>query len=196
MTPGSSVFIIARDPARSIRRGRQLFQRKFTDGAGLRAARQRRRRATSHANAALGAGLADSCAGCHGRPRGSAGFGGDVVTRPDSRDAPHLFGLGLQEMLGGRDDHRPARIARRTRSTRRREPGGSRSRARCRTKGINFGTIRAFPNGSVDTTGVRGVDADLRVRPFFAHGGTISIREFVVGAFNAEMGLQARRSDH
>jgi CxxC motif-containing protein (DUF1111 family) len=35
------------------------------------------------------------------------------------------------------------------------------------------------------------VDADLRVRPFFAHGGTISIREFLVGAFNAEMGLQS-----
>ena len=46
-----------------------------------------------------GAGLADSCAACHGRPQGSAGFGGDVFTRPGSRDAPHLFGLGLQEML-------------------------------------------------------------------------------------------------
>lgn len=34
-------------------------------------------------------------------------------------------------------------------------------------------------------------DRDLRVRPFFAHGGTISIREFVAGAFNDEMGLQA-----
>ena len=38
---------------------------------------------------------------------------------------------------------------------------------------------------------IQGVDADLRVRPFFHHGGTISIREFVVGALNAEMGLQA-----
>jgi CxxC motif-containing protein (DUF1111 family) len=37
---------------------------------------------------------------------------------------------------------------------------------------------------------VQGVDPDLRVRPFFAHGGTISIREFAVGALNAEMGLQ------
>ena len=50
-------------------------------------------------DATIGAGVVDSCAGCHGRPRGSAGFGGDVFTRPDSRDAPHLFGLGLQEML-------------------------------------------------------------------------------------------------
>ena len=53
-----------------------------------------------HATPALGAGMADSCAGCHGRPRGAAGSGGDVFTRPDSRDAPHLFGLGLKEMLG------------------------------------------------------------------------------------------------
>jgi hypothetical protein len=35
------------------------------------------------------------------------------------------------------------------------------------------------------------VDPDLRVRPFFAHGGTISMREFVVGALNAEMGMQS-----
>src|SRR5687768_17766897 len=34
-TPGSSSYIIARDPARSIRRGRQLFQRKFTLAQGL-----------------------------------------------------------------------------------------------------------------------------------------------------------------
>ncbi|HKA22973.1 MAG TPA: hypothetical protein VKN18_32190, partial [Blastocatellia bacterium] len=34
MTPDSSSFIIARDPFRSIRRGRQLFQRKFTRAEG------------------------------------------------------------------------------------------------------------------------------------------------------------------
>jgi hypothetical protein len=35
------------------------------------------------------------------------------------------------------------------------------------------------------------VNPDLRVRPFFLQGGTISIREFAVGAFDAEMGLEA-----
>src|SRR5215831_2441793 len=93
MTPDSSIFIIRRDPFRSIRRGRQLFQRKMSrsegvgpivgDGSG-----------DINRVLAIGAGFSDSCAGCHGRPRGSAGSGGDVVTRPDSRDAPHLFGLG------------------------------------------------------------------------------------------------------
>jgi mono/diheme cytochrome c family protein len=188
MTPGSSKYIIARDPARSIRRGRQLFQRKFTLSQGV-GPRARDGIGDIFAEANIGAGLVESCAGCHGRPRGSAGFGGDVFTRPDSRDAPHLFGLGLQEMLGDeitselrsiRD--RAISDARRSRSTVTRT---------LTSKGINYGSIRAFSSGKVDTSGVRGVDADLRVRPFFAHGGTISIREFVVGAFNDEMGLQA-----
>ena len=52
------------------------------------------------------------------------------------------------------------------------------------------GRIKSFANGSADTCQLRGVDADLRVQPFFAQGGTISIREFVVGAFTAEMGVE------
>ncbi len=42
---------------------------------------------------------------------------------------------------------------------------------------------------------VHGVDTDLRVRPFFAQGKTISMREFIVGALDAEMGLQAHDPD-
>src|SRR5262245_36978551 len=34
-TPDSSRFIVQRDPFRAIRRGRQLFQRKFTAAQGL-----------------------------------------------------------------------------------------------------------------------------------------------------------------
>src|SRR5437870_704191 len=34
-TPGSSIYLIKRDPARSIRRGRELFQRKFTAEQGV-----------------------------------------------------------------------------------------------------------------------------------------------------------------
>ena len=131
----------------------------------------------------------DSCAGCHGRPKGSAGSGGDVATRPDSRDAPHLFGLGLKEMLADE-------ITSDLRAIRAEAVEDTRNLQRTVTKaldskGINYGSIIARPNGTVDTSLVRGVDPDLRVRPFFAHGGKISIREFVVGAFNDEMGLQA-----
>jgi len=187
-TPGSSIFIIERDPFRAIRRGRQLFQRKFTrnqrqgpvtgDGAG-----------DINTNLAIGAGLVDSCAGCHGRPRGSAGAGGNVVTRPDSRDAPHLFGLGLKEILAD-EITADLREIRRTAIKQARRDGRSVS-VSLESKGIRYGSITARPNGSVDSFRVEGVDPDLRVRPFSLHGGTISIREFVVGALNNEMGLRA-----
>src|SRR5690349_6637762 len=147
MTPGSSTFIIKRDPARSIRRGRQLFQRKFTVEQGV-GPRTNDGMGDIAADASIGAGLADSCASCHGRPRGSAGFGGDVVTRPDSRDAPHLFGLGLQEMLGDeittdlrniRAQAIAAAVQFHTTVVR-----------NLTSKGISYGTIRAFANGTVD----------------------------------------------
>ena len=188
MTPDSSSFIIARDPYRAIRRGRQLFQRKFTraegqgpvtgDGSG-----------DINSKLAIGAGLADSCAACHGRPRGAAGSGGDVPTRPDSRDAPHLFGLGLKEMLA---DEITSDL-RATRASAIAEASGNHHPVTKSliSKGINYGAITANPDGTVNTSDVQGVDPDLRVRPFFHQGGTISIREFVIGALNNEMGLQA-----
>jgi mono/diheme cytochrome c family protein len=187
MTPGSSRYILRRDPFRSIRRGRQLFQRKFTrgqgqgplsfDGAG-----------DIETNLAIGAGLADSCAACHGRPKGSAGTGGDVVTRPDSRDAPHLFGLGLKEMLA--DEITADLRSIRDLAVSEARFSGRRTTKQLKSKGISYGSITASGDGSVDTSNVRGVDADLRVRPFFAHGGTISIREFIAGAMKNEMGLE------
>jgi hypothetical protein len=191
-TLGSSLCIMHRDPFRSIRRGRQLFQRKFTrvegqgpnsgDGAG-----------DIETNLAIGAGLADSCAACHGRPRGSAGHGGDVVTRPDSRDAPHLFGLGLKEMLA--DEITADLRVIRDQAISGACLAGRRTTRPLRSKGISYGFISADVDGSVDTSGVRGVDPDLRVRPFFAHGGTISIREFIAGAMKNEMGLEVVDSD-
>ncbi len=188
MTPGSSIYLIQRDPARSVRRGRQLFQRKFTLAQGF-GPRTSDGIGDIESTGAIGAGLVESCAGCHGRPRGSAGFGGDVVTRPDSRDAPHLFGLGLQEMLA--DEITADLRAIRAQALAQAAGQGTPSVRALVSKGISYGSIRANPNGTVDTTGVRGIDADLRVRPFFAHGDTVSIREFVVGAFNDEMGLQS-----
>jgi hypothetical protein len=192
LTEDSSTFIIGRDPFRAIRRGRQLFQRKFPvsrgqgpltgDGVG-----------DIERIRIIGAGLADSCAACHGRPRGAAGFGGDVVTRPDSRDAPHLFGLGLKEMLADemtaelrhqRDQAVAAAVLR-----------GREIKRALVAKGIAFGHIVGLPDGTADTRRVRGIDRDLRVRPFFAHGETLSIREFIVGALNAEMGLKVADPD-
>lgn len=187
-TQGSSVCIISHDPFRSIRRGRQLFQRKFThlqgqgpndsDGTG-----------DINTNLALGAGLADSCALCHGRPRGSAGVGGNVVTRPDSRDAPHLFGLGLREMLGDEitTDLRNIQAMAVAQAKQIHHP----VTLKLVSKGISYGSITGRPDGSVDTSKAIGVDPDLRIKPFFAEGSEFSIRRFIVGALHNEMGLEA-----
>jgi hypothetical protein len=197
LTPDSSIFIIKRDPFRAVRRGRQIFQRKFTRAQGQGPLEMDGGDPSIppsdprgiHNTLIIGAGLSDSCASCHGRPRGSAGAGGDVVTRPDSRDAPHLFGLGLVEMLGDEITTDLRNIRSQALSDARRS-GQSVTRSLV-SKGISYGQITARPSGSVDTSRVTGVNTDLRVRPFFHHGDTISIREFLVGAFNAEMGLES-----
>src|SRR6266850_4115076 len=159
MTFNSSLFIINRDPFRSIRRGRQLFQRKFTREQG-----QGPNNGDGHGDintiGGIGAGLADSCAACHGRPRGSAGVGGDVVTRPDSRDAPHLFGLGLKEMLA--DEITADLRAIRDRAIKQAQRNEQSVTLSLQSKSIRYGSITARPNGSVDTSRVEGVDPDLR----------------------------------
>lgn len=188
-TPGSSTYLIHRDPARAIRRGRQLFQRKFSEIEGVGPRVNADSAGNIATNIALGAGLTDSCAACHGRPRGSAGFGGDVATRPDSRDAPHLFGLGLVEMLA--DEITAELRAQRAGAIAEAAAANSAVTVALTGKGIDYGSLTVNPNGAVETSGVTGVDRDLRVKPFFHHGQTISIREFVVGAFKDEMGLQA-----
>lgn len=192
MTPNSSLFIINRDPFRAIRRGRQIFQRKFTREQGQGPANSDGN-GNINVTAGIGAGLSDSCAGCHGRPRGSAGSGGDVATRPDSRDAPHLFGLGLKEMLA--DEMTQDMRATRTQALAEAKKSGRSVTRELFTKNVSFGSITAHSDGSVDTSRVSGVNPDLRVRPFFAEGSTMSIREFLVGAFRNEMGLEAADPD-
>jgi hypothetical protein len=188
LTPNSSIFIINRDPFRSIRRGRQLFQRKFTQAQG-QGPNEGDGSGNINTDLAIGAGLSDSCALCHGRPRGSAGAGGNVVTRPDSRDSPHLFGLGLKEMLADEitTDLRSTRDLAISRAQQKKKS----VTLKLTSKGVQYGSITGNPDGSVDTSQVVGVDTDLRVKPFFAEGSTISIREFVVGALHKEMGLEA-----
>ncbi|MBC8133971.1 MAG: thiol oxidoreductase-like protein [Deltaproteobacteria bacterium] len=208
LVPDSSLFIIARDPFRAVRRGRQIFQRKFqvAQGNGPKTDDGVGNPSLIGGDPSRVAGLADSCAACHGRPRGSAGFGGDVVTRPDSRDAPHLFGLGLQEQLA--DEMTRTLRAIRTAAQAQAEDDGAPVTRILRAKGVNFGSITANVDGTFNTGAagcaamtpaptpcVVGVDPDLRIRPFFAQGGTISIREFLVGAFNAEMGLEGADPD-
>ncbi len=188
-TPGSALYLIRRDPLRAVRRGRQLFHRKFTRTQG-QGPRVHDGIGDIERDPRLGAGLTDACASCHNRPKGSAGVGGSVFTRPEGRDAPHLFGIGLVEELADeitwdlrrqRDAARKAALA-----------TGKVVRRRLRSKGIDYGVLVAHPDGSLDNSGLSGIDPDLRVKPFMAEGSVFSIRDFIVNfGFKPEMGLEA-----
>ena len=47
------------------------------------------------------------------------------------------------------------------------------------------------PDGTYDASRLRGVDADLTVKPFGIKGVAISLREFTIGALNQHHGIQA-----
>jgi hypothetical protein len=59
------------------------------------------------------------------------------------------------------------------------------------SKGVSFGTISATPDGTVDTSGVEGVDGDLIIKPFHQKGAVISLREFSNNAYNHHHGMQS-----
>ncbi len=62
------------------------------------------------------------------------------------------------------------------------------------TKGVQFGTLTAHPNGTVDTSGVQGVSPDLVIRPFGRKGQNKSLRHFSITAFNRHHGMQPQEA--
>lgn len=193
MTSDSSFFIIGRDPFRAIRRGRQVFQRKFTGAQGV-GPRINDGIGDLETNTAIGNGLMDSCAGCHANPRGAAGSGGAMLfVRPDHRDAPHLFGVGIKEMLA--DEITADLRAIREEAIVQARVQGRPVILELRSKGIDYGHITASSEGTVDTSHVQGVNPDLRVRPLFAEGRDFSTRVLAVNAWRNAMGLIAEDPD-
>jgi hypothetical protein len=81
-------------------------------------------------------------------------------------------------------------IAIRTVASTQAQAGGAAVTASLDTKGVNFGSIVANPDGTFDTTGVSGVNADLIVRPFHQKGVVVSLREFTNNAMNHHHGMQ------
>jgi mono/diheme cytochrome c family protein len=149
---------------------------------------------------------ANSCAGCHAQPR--AGGGGDFVANvfvlaqvldpvtysvssdfSDERNTLGMMGAGPIEALGREmtaDLHaiRDAAIAEALAT-------GVNVTKSLDTKGVNFGSMTAHPDGTLDTSLVQGVDADLIIKPFHQKGVVRSIREFTVNAFNHHHGMQS-----
>jgi Di-haem oxidoreductase, putative peroxidase len=143
---------------------------------------------------------AQSCVECHIVPDqdGAGGPSANVIRDPGhtanlgsfiNRNTPALFGLGAiqrlaEEMTKELMDLRDGAVAQA------RSSGNNVTKPLTTTKGVTFGSIIAHPDGSVDTTLLRGVDPDLVVRPFQWKGSFATIRDFVRDAANNELGMQ------
>jgi hypothetical protein len=148
---------------------------------------------------------ANSCSGCHNQPfvGGSGDFAANVFVGAHFTDPPTesmaisvtserntigMFGSGAIEMLAREmtADLHDLRAEARVRASAARDD----AQVNLITKGINFGYLIAHPNGTVDIAGVRGVDADLVVKPFGSKGVAVSLREFTIFALNQHHGIQ------
>ena len=148
----------------------------------------------------------NSCAGCHNQPR--AGGAGDFVANvfvlgqaadpvlnttasefSNNRNTLGMFGAGPIEMLAREMTADLHQI--RDQALAEAKSKNEAVTVSLDTKGVNFGTLTALPDGTLDTSHCQGVDADLIVKPFHQAGVVISIREFTVNAMNHHHGMQA-----
>ena len=157
---------------------------------------------------------ANSCAGCHNLPAIGGGgdnvanvfvlgqqnpfvnFDGDLVengpnqtlkTVGNERNTVSVFGAGFIELLAREmtaDLH-----ALRASALSRAGSTGREATVELVTKGVHFGTLTCYPDGSVDTSGVEGVDPDLIIRPFHQKGAAVSLREFSNNAMTHHHGM-------
>ena len=139
------------------------------------------------------------CADCHwrGGPGGAgdaadnAFFRGDGRTESSAlvRNPPALFGAGwkqrlAEEMTADLQFRRDDAIA------------FARSRGeevvlKLETHGVGFGMLTIARDGTVDDSGLEGIDADLVVRPFGWKGTFADLRDVVEDAANVHHGMQS-----
>src|SRR6185369_7700542 len=149
---------------------------------------------------------ATSCADCHNQPTvgGAGGFVANVfvlaqVLDPvvetvsadfsDERNTLGMNGSGAIEMLA-REMTSDLLAIRDSALAQARSSAASVTRS-LESKGINFGQIIAKPDGTVDTSKVQGIDADLIIKPFHQKGVVNSVRVFTVNAYNHHHGMEA-----
>lgn len=147
-----------------------------------------------------------SCADCHNQPTigGAGGFVANVfvlaqVLDPvtdsvsaefsDERNTLGMNGSGAIEMLAREmtTDLLSIRDAAKAEA----RASGTDVTKQLDTKGVNFGRITARPDGSVDNSNIKGVDADLIIKPFHQKGVVNSVRVFTVNAYNHHHGMEA-----
>lgn len=116
---------------------------------------------------------------------------GERTGSADQRNAPALLGMGPIALLAremSAELHAEADAARA-----RARAEGHRVEQRLTAKGVSFGSIAAEPDGTVDDSGVEGVDPDLTIRPFGWKGHRATLRDIVEESLHIHQGLLSTR---
>lgn len=139
------------------------------------------------------------CSACHwrGGPAGAgdtadnAFFRGDGRTEASAlvRNPPALFGAGWKQRLAEEMTEHLQQLRDDAVSFARSR--GEEVRLQLDTHGVSFGLLVIDPDGSIDETGLEGIDPDLVVKPFGWKGAFADLRDVVEDAANVHHGMQS-----
>lgn len=182
--------------------GRLVFEHEygFADGLGSGKARENARGPFRRIHDGLFGGPETiGCRSCHwvGGPNGAGAEtdnvflqgDGATVASADQRNPPALVALGVVEALAREmsADLQRQRAA----LVREAKNAGAPRGAALVAKGIDFGELRVSAAGEVDTSLLRGVDADLVVKPFGWKGVRATVADFAGEALQIHLGVQS-----
>ncbi len=116
---------------------------------------------------------------------------GERTGSADERNAPQLLGLGpiaalaieMSAALRRQADDAAAQA----------KAQGRRIEQPLSVKGVAFGRVVAGADGTLDYSGVEGVDADLTIRPFGWKGHQATLRDMIEESFHIHQGLLSNR---
>jgi Di-haem oxidoreductase, putative peroxidase len=142
---------------------------------------------------------ATRCASCHWRG-GPAGAGdaaddayldgdGDAQSSALARNPIALPGAGFVELLGAEMTAEIAMASAALADQAKRS--GTVVRVELRAKGVSFGHLSAKIDGSLDTSELKGIDADLVVKPFGWKGNLPTLRDAVEDALLVHHGMES-----
>ncbi len=181
--------------------GQLLFEHEysFADGLGRDDAKTRDDPFRKVHEGELGGPETNSCTSCHwrGGPAGAGAvqdnsqIGGDGINirSADARNPPALLGSGVVQALAqemSRELQKQRRLA--VRSAKNSNSGLD---VELVSKGVSFGHLHIAANGNVDTSKLKGIDADLVIRPFGWRGEFATIRDFTMASTQLHLGIQS-----
>jgi len=181
--------------------GRLLFEHEysFADGLGRDDAQTREDPFRKVHEGQLGGPETNSCTSCHwiGGPAGAGAvqdnsqIGGDGtnIRSADARNPPALLGSGVVQALAqemSRELQKERRLAVESAKNSDRD-----IEVELVSKGVSFGHILVSTDGDVDTSKLKGIDADLVIRPFGWRGEFATLREFTMASTQLHLGIQS-----